>query len=90
MHRAAVAFWQDAMSGPRNKPAFERSQAVRAAIEQVLLEHVRRQPFARALTAKQINGRLPSELRLTDDTVRWHVRIIRSHHANLSLADATS
>jgi len=84
MRRGSVAFWMVAGMTPRNRIAFEASQAVRCAVRQILLDHARNNPLARSPTAKQINALLPPKLRRTADAIRWHAREIRSHHANSS------
>ena len=60
------------MSGPRNREAFERGQALRAEIRALLERH---SPLARPLTAREILARLSR--RASERTVRWHVAQIR-------------
>lgn len=63
----------DAMSGPRNRIAYERGQALRAEIRAILAAHP---PMAAPLTAKRIQRQLtrspPPSLR----TIWWHVAAI--------------
>jgi hypothetical protein len=61
------------MRRPRNRSAYECSQARRSAIRAVLLAH---SPLARPLTARQIRER--AALPISEDAVRWHMRAIRS------------
>jgi hypothetical protein len=59
----------------RNAKAFEQSQALRAEILRILLDHVQRAPLARAPTAKAINRQLT--VTRPESTVRWHMQAIR-------------
>ena len=67
------------MTGPRNRPAFERAQTLRAEIVALLEAHP---PLAEPLQAKDIAPRLSRSLSLR--TVRWHLRAIRCRGGNLS------
>lgn len=64
------------MSGPRNLLGHERGQAHREQIKAVMLDHVRRHPLAKPLSAKQLQDRLPA-LGLGLSTIAWHVAEIR-------------
>jgi hypothetical protein len=65
------------MSGPRNKPAWERGQAIRAEIRAILLEHP---PLAPPLTAKALAARLTYRPAPSERCIRWHVAAIRTEY----------
>lgn len=46
------------MTGPRNKPAWQRGQAIRATIRAYLLEQAQLHPFGRRPTWKQLQAYL--------------------------------
>jgi hypothetical protein len=58
----------------RNLPAYEVGQHVRAGVKAILAAH---SPLARPLNAKEINKKLPQQLRRSDNDIRHHVRAIR-------------
>lgn len=65
------------MSGPRNKPAFERGQRHRAAIRAAWLELLERKPFD-LHTAAHVLRLLPPEFGgLSVRCVQWHLQRIR-------------
>lgn len=64
------------MSRPRDLLGYERSQAHREAIRQVMLEHARSHPLRRPLTGLQIQGRIPFPMALS--TILWHVKAIHA------------
>jgi hypothetical protein len=66
----------------RNPKAFEDGQAVRAAVKALMAGH---SPLLPPLTAKLINARLPANLQRDENTIRWHMRQIRTE-AELALA----
>jgi hypothetical protein len=71
-HAGEAAQGGRAMTGPRNRKAFARSQALRAAIRSILEQHP---PLLPPLTARQIARRLtraPSER-----CIQWHMSAIR-------------
>jgi hypothetical protein len=70
---------------PRNRDAYERSQAVRAEIHAILERHP---ATAKPLTAKHIRTLLA--LPISERTVRWHMQRIRCHHGNSSYELAES
>ena len=64
------------MSTPRDIPAYERGQAHREAIRQVMLDHVRGCPLRRPISGKAVQARLP-DLGLALSTILWHMAAIR-------------
>lgn len=60
------------MSGPRNRPAFERSQSMRDAIRAFLAGYP---PLLPPVSAELVRERLG--LSVSVRTVRWHMRAIR-------------
>jgi hypothetical protein len=60
------------MTGPRNRVAYARSQAIRAEIRAILEQHP---PLAPPLTARQIARRLPRPP--SERCIQWHVAAIR-------------
>ena len=63
----------------RNKVAYARGQAIRAEIRAYLLEHARRHPLGRGLTAWEIQAHLrPLGVHLATSTIYWHLEQIRS------------
>ena len=58
----------------RNRPAFRRGLAVRAAVRVIMAAHP---SLHEPLTAKRIIARLPAHLRRDEATIRWHMRAIR-------------
>lgn len=71
----------------RNPKAFNEGQAVRAAVRAIMAQ---RSPLARPLSAKQVNVRLPANLRRDERTIRQHMQCIYieaeidGHDGNLS------
>jgi hypothetical protein len=61
------------MSGPRNREAFARGQALRAEICAMLEA---RPPLARPLTARAIRSRLACRPLPSLRTVQWHLQAI--------------
>ena len=63
----------------RNKVAYARGQAIRAEIRAYLLEHARRHPLGRGLTAWEIQAHLrPLGVHLATSTIYWHLEQIRA------------
>ena len=67
------------MSQPRNRKDFERGQAVRAAVRDIMAAHA---PLAWPLNAKAVNAKLPTDLRRHENTIRWHMTEIRREAAS--------
>jgi hypothetical protein len=67
---------------PRNRQAFERGQEHRAQIKALMLDHARRNPLARPLTAKELQGLYPC---LKPSTIAWHVAELRYEATAASL-----
>ena len=65
--------------GPRNRVAWKRGQRAREAIRAALLEHARRHPLGRSLTAWEIQMHLrPRGIHLATSTIYWHLEQIRA------------
>jgi hypothetical protein len=69
------------VSGPRNRQAFARGQALRAEIRALLEQHPK---LATPLTAREILARLSR--RTSERTVQWHMRAIRDEANTLRSA----
>jgi hypothetical protein len=62
----------------RNRVAYERGQAIRTAVREILLEHAREHPLGRPLTGKDVKQRLSSAgYRLALSTTLWHMDRVR-------------
>ena len=65
-------------TGPRNRKAFAAGQRARATIRRLMLDHATRNPIARPLTGKELQGMLARRgIHLGLSTVLWHVNRIR-------------
>lgn len=67
---------------PRNQLLFDQGQALRAAIHAVMHRH---SPLDPPLTAKTVQVRLGRHPAPAIRTIQWHMRAIRTEHANQSL-----
>jgi hypothetical protein len=65
------------MTGPRNRIAYARGQAIRAEIRAILEQHP---PLAPPLTAKAISARLTYRPALSERCIRWHAAAIRTQY----------
>lgn len=63
------------MSGPRNRAAYERGQALRGEIRAMMEGHSALKP---PLTAKQVIRCLTHEPRPSKRAVQWHMKAIRA------------
>jgi hypothetical protein len=70
------------VTGPRNRQAFERGQEHRAQIKALILDHNRRKPLARPLTAKALHALYPH---IKPSTIAWHLSELRYAAAAESL-----
>ena len=70
------------MTNPRNRRAFARGQAVRVAVRDILASRTQLEPV---LTARQINGLLPSALRRCESVIRWHRLAVQTEHLMQSI-----
>jgi hypothetical protein len=64
------------VSKPRDLMGYERSQAHREAIRQVMLEHMHHHPLRKPISGKAVLARLP-HLGLALSTILWHMAAIR-------------
>ncbi len=87
------------MSGPRNRVAWERGQAIRAAIREYLDEHARLHRYARRPTWREIQAHLRTRRYYVErSTICHHVQQIElaaeleigRHGADLSMPDAAA
>ena len=68
----------EATMAARNKAAAARGARTRELIRQLLLDHATRNPIARPLTGKELQGMLAHRgIHLGLSTVLWHVNRIR-------------
>lgn len=64
-----------AYQGPRNRRAVKRAQRYECQIRELMLAHVKRNPLARQLTAKEIHATLRE---IEPRTISWYMQIIRN------------